>query len=256
MSTSDCRAAGSRQLRQFWSRARRSAFGQQRGHRAAEHAANERRIGRSQWRASPSSPRRRRLRREVLGERRAVRGQAPEGRGADRGGGRRHQPPRRLARLGRDRLRRVRLGVPPLRGAAGSPPFWRRRSCRPTLLRPAARRHGAGAVLPAVSDVPRACATASAAGLALRRRRASPSSATCSRRAPTSAIAPSTPTARLLRRRRPHRAAARGDAPLHRLDHAGRGHAVHRLRAVRQVSAAALDAPRLCHRATSSPTST
>ena len=46
-------------------------------------------------------------------------------------------------------------------------------------------------------------------------------------------------------RRYLHRAAAGGDAPQHRLDHAGGGAAVHRLRDGRSVPAAAMDPPRL-----------
>ena len=60
-------------------------------------------------------------------------------------------------------------------------------------------------------------------------------------------------SARLLRRRRPDPAAARGDAALQRLDHAGGVAALHRLRLVRQASAAALDASRLFHRAPRRP---
>ena len=60
-------------------------------------------------------------------------------------------------------------------------------------------------------------------------------------------------SARFLRRRRFDPAAARGDAALQRLDHAGGVAAVHRLRLVRQASAAALDAPRLFHRAPRRP---
>ena len=58
------------------------------------------------------------------------------------------------------------------------------------------------------------------------------------------------------RRRDLHRAAAGGDAPLHRLHHAGRRHLFRPLRPVRQVSAAAVDASRLSRSRISSPTST
>ena len=132
---------------------------------------------------------------EVLAAGELAEDKRKQGRGADRGGGGRHQSARRLARQGRRRLRR--RSSPSFHlyaAAAGSPPFsWT--PIIPDLHAAApARRHGAGADLRAVSDVRAAGAIASRRSTGCAPPPASASSPTFCTRGRSSAIAPSTPS--------------------------------------------------------------
>ena len=91
-------------------------------------------------------------------------------------------------------------------------------------------------------------------GLSARRRERRHDRSTCSRQgAYFGDRATDADDDRLAGRRRLHRAAARGDAPRHRLDHAGRRHRFPALCPLRQLSAAAVDASRLSARGSRRP---
>ena len=179
--------------------------------------------------------------------RRADAGRARAPRAVDRGRGGRVQPPLRLDRRRHHGVRSRRLALPPLR---------RLRDRAGARAAAGPRRHGAGALLPAVSDgqaVPRPhpLVGLSAGGGGGRHHALRAVAGGGLRRPGDRADAD-----RLAGGPRVRRAAARRHAARHRLDHAGRRHRLHPLRHVRQPPAASRGRIAAMRPRTSSPTST